>query len=232
MSFSVGSRCRSDARFWIACSISEFTYRTIGASSPAEVRFATIAGSGRSDSAMSPRSLSSRLQPVDDPAQLAAGHHHRPDGQPGGRADVVEGHHVAGVGDPDDDLGVGHRQPEHPVPQHQREWDLRDRGRVDRVADEVDAVDAERVRGRLGQLGLGDQPVVDQHVPEGPAGAVGLGQRAFDRDRVRPARLQGIEQRSEGLIHGSPTAVGAAVRPTGQRRSASAALRSAPGAAI
>ena len=37
MSCSVGSRCRSDARFSIACSISELTYRTIGASSLIDV---------------------------------------------------------------------------------------------------------------------------------------------------------------------------------------------------
>ena len=46
------------------------------------------------------------LQPVDDPAQLAAGDHHRPDGHAGGGADVVQRHHVARVGDADDELVV------------------------------------------------------------------------------------------------------------------------------
>ena len=62
MSPSLGSRCRSEARLEIACSISELTYRTIGASSPAELRFDTPAASSVFNaSPMEPRSLSWRL---------------------------------------------------------------------------------------------------------------------------------------------------------------------------
>ncbi len=46
------------------------------------------------------------LDPVDELAQLAAGGDDRPDGHPGGGAQVVQGHHVVGVADRDDELVV------------------------------------------------------------------------------------------------------------------------------
>jgi hypothetical protein len=141
------------------------------------------------------------LQALDDPPDLAAGDHHRPDRHAGRRAHVVQRDHVARVGDADDQLAVVHRQAEHPVPQHDRQRDALERGRVGRVADQVQRVDPERGRRGGGQLLLGDDLVVDQDRPHGPAAALRLLGRAVHRGRVDADLFQGVEQRAEGLVH-------------------------------
>jgi hypothetical protein len=102
---------------------------------------------------------------------------------------------------------VVHGEAQHPVAQDEREWNLRDRGRVDRIAHQVDAVDPVRVRGGLGELGLGDDVIVDENGPDRPAGALGRLGRLLERPRVGAPSLQRVEERAECLVHATPTAV-------------------------
>ena len=109
------------------------------------------------------------LEPVDRLVELVPRHHDRAYLKARGRADVVDGEYVAGVCHRDDDLVVVDGDAEHPVATRHRDRDLGGGREVDRVAHDVDALEPVRLGKRVGELDLGDHPLIDQDVTQQPA---------------------------------------------------------------
>ncbi len=141
------------------------------------------------------------LEAVDRLVQLVAGHDYRPDEQSGRGADVVDREDVARVGQRDHDLVVVDGDAEHPMPAGERHGDLRRRGEVDRVADEVDALETVGLGQCLGELDFGDDALVDQDVTQRPSGFVGRADGLVEYLVGQPADAQCVEHWSVGLVH-------------------------------
>ena len=188
-SVSVGSMCRSDARFWIACSISEFTYRTIGASSPTELNasIALVSSSPRV-AATSSRSFSARWKRSSAFISSSRATTTGRTSMPVGGAHVVEGEHVAGIDDGDherDRRRTRCRARGGGGPASSGSWPRRRHRSGSSTRSTAAAVGLGQ---RLGQLDLGDGALVEQDVAQVPPG---LARLVGGVRRGRPGRARG-----------------------------------------
>ena len=160
---SVGSRWMSEARSWIAWVISRLTYLTIGASSTASRTLERSSSSSTSRMRGDVVEVGvGAVVPVDGRQHVGARGDARLDLHLGHRADVVDGEDVRRVGHRHQQLAVLEAERQDDVPAGDRPGHQADGGAVDREVGEVDEAHADLLGQRGDQLGLGQHALVDQ----------------------------------------------------------------------
>ena len=199
-SCSVGSRWMSDARSWIAWVISRLTYLTIGASSTISL---TLESS--SSSSWASRTAGDVVEvgvgavvPVDRRGDVGPGGDHRLDVHAGQRPDVVDREDVRRVGHRDEQLAVLEADRHRRVAAADRARDPADGGAVDGEVRQVDEPQPDLGGQRRDELGLGEDALLDEHPPEGPADPLLLLVGGLELGRAdEPALQQDVAQ----LLH-------------------------------
>ena len=141
------------------------------------------------------------LEPIDQFAQFAAGDDNRADEHAGGRAHVVQGHHVVGIADRDDQFVTGDGDAQQPMPQYHRERDPGRGGGLDGVANEAHAGEAVRVGQCPGQTELGDERPLEQDFAERTPSAFSSHDGLLDVGSVDAAARERVKQWAVDLVH-------------------------------